>query len=171
MQCVNSWCRNNYNEDGERDDIRLTQASEWRMQVSPDTHTIQADQSLPMCPHCGGRARPNVLMFSDGSFDDQREVKQEAAFDEWLEHARKQSKRVAVIEIGAGVVIPTVRRQSEFILRTLGPAHASLLRINPEHSEIGHVTGFSDATTRLLSMTSDSLAILRRLDGLLDAAA
>jgi len=159
MQCV-------ANCTADQRNIWLSRDSEWQMKTSPTTHAVQADQPLPTCRNCGGRSRSNVWMFSDGSFDDQREAEQEAACNAWLSHARKFGANVAVIEIGAGVAIPTVRRTSERIVRAIGLEHASLLRINPEHPEIPDM-GVHATSTRLLSVTSDSLTILRRLDTML----
>ncbi|WP_342344156.1 SIR2 family NAD-dependent protein deacylase [Aromatoleum petrolei] len=86
------------------------------------------DTEPPRCPHCGGIARPNILMFDDWDWIHTRSAAQSEALAAW--HARVN--RIVVIEIGAGVDIPTVRRFSE---RAMG----TLLRINPRAPEIpGH---------------------------------
>lgn len=75
----------------------------------------------PRCPHCGGIARPNILMFGDWGWIAQRTELQEAALVAWLEHVR----RPLVIELGAGESVPTVRRFAESI-------GERLVRINPQ---------------------------------------
>lgn len=82
---------------------------------------------LPTCPSCGGIARPNVLMFGDGQWSDERTARQESHLETWF----TQSARFCVVELGAGKSVPTVRRFSESILRSGG----SLVRINPRDSD------------------------------------
>lgn len=79
----------------------------------------------PRCPHCGALARPNILMFGDGSWLEQRSARQEAAQSAWL----RQVRRPVVIEIGAGTVIPSVRHFSQQILHYF---NGRLIRINPD---------------------------------------
>jgi len=75
----------------------------------------------PRCPHCGGVARPNILMFGDWAWIPRRTEAQEAGLVAWLEHVR----RPVVIELGAGENVPTVRRFAESI-------GDRLVRINPQ---------------------------------------
>lgn len=64
---------------------------------------------LPKCPHCGGLARPNILMFGDADWLSVRTAGQRAVFDHW----RREIERPVVIEIGAGKSVSTIRRFSE----------------------------------------------------------
>ena len=75
----------------------------------------------PRCPHCGGGARPNILMFGDWNWIARRTEAQQVALVAWLERVR----RPMVIEIGAGENVPTVRRFAE-------SSGGRLLRINPQ---------------------------------------
>lgn len=75
----------------------------------------------PRCPHCDAVARPNILMFGDWGWLEQRTRGQEERFAAWYGDAG----RIVVVEIGAGTAIPTVRRLGE-------RAGATLLRINPQ---------------------------------------
>ncbi len=94
------------------------------VEVDPDT--MRARPPLPRCPGCGGLARPNILMFGDWSWLPSRTARQEQRFEAWLRTAKKS--RLAVIEIGAGTAVPTVRMLSERM--AVGPG-ARLVRINP----------------------------------------
>ncbi|HEV7401511.1 MAG TPA: Sir2 family NAD-dependent protein deacetylase [Chthoniobacteraceae bacterium] len=90
--------------------------------VEVDETTMRALSDLPRCPDCGALARPNILMFGDGEWDASRSALQEGRYDEWLD--RMRGRRIVAIELGAGLAIPTVRRQCETYARTL-------IRINP----------------------------------------
>jgi hypothetical protein len=58
-------------------------------------------------------SRPNILMFGDWSWLPERTHAQEQCFQAFLEqHA---DARIAVIELGAGSAIPTIRATSERI--------------------------------------------------------
>ncbi|AOI77967.1 SIR2 family NAD-dependent protein deacylase [Burkholderia sp. NRF60-BP8] len=74
-----------------------------------DETTCRLVGDLPRCPHCGGLARPNILMFGDTGWLGARYDAQARALEEWIARAG----RVAVVEIGAGTAIPTVRLSSE----------------------------------------------------------
>jgi len=78
----------------------------------------------PRCPHCGGLARPNILMFNDSGWIETRTQAQAERQARWLAGAR----RPVVVELGAGLAIPSVRRFSERLVRQHG---ARLVRINP----------------------------------------
>lgn len=81
----------------------------------------------PRCRHCGAIARPNILMFSDWEWLDQRSHVQRRAFELW----RSRAERVLTIELGAGTAIPSIRRIGE---ATNGP----LIRINTRESAVRH---------------------------------
>lgn len=65
--------------------------------------------AFPCCPWCGGLARPNILMFGDGEWLDERSRDQQSRLALW----RRTVERLVVIEIGAGTAIPSVRRFGE----------------------------------------------------------
>jgi len=73
-----------------------------------DSKTDRALDPLPKCKHCQGIARPNVLMFGDFYFLDSRHEIQESNYDLWISSVI--GKKIAIIEIGAGKAVPTVRK-------------------------------------------------------------
>lgn len=79
------------------------------LQVFVDSHTCRLLSELPTCPRCGAMARPNILMFDDYEWIDERTERQYAQFERWRERVSK----LVVIEIGAGKAVSTVRRFSE----------------------------------------------------------
>lgn len=91
-----------------------------------DEATMRAQDPLPLCPECGKICRPNIFMFGDWSWLQERAREQSSAFDQFM---RKNSDhRIAVIEMGAGVEIPTIQNLSERIGRK---KNVTVIRINP----------------------------------------
>jgi len=101
-----------------------------REEVPVDFETMRA-RHIPLCPRCGGTARPNILMFSDFSWIGGRSHGQQIRFDIFLEQHRKE--RLAIIEMGAGSAIPTIRYTSE---RLGERGNATVVRINPREPQI-----------------------------------
>ncbi len=95
--------------------------------VDVDPETIRATSPLPLCPTCGKLARPNILMFGDGEWRDERTSEQEARLNAWLRENR--GKKIVAIEMGAGLAVPTVRVTSERL-------SDALVRINPREPEV-----------------------------------
>lgn len=102
--------------------------------VDVDPQTFRARGELPCCPTCGGLARPNVLMFGDGSWDDARTGLQHERLATFL---ARGTRGLVVLECGAGVSVPTVRAFTEGLARR----GAALVRVDPRASEVprGHV--------------------------------
>lgn len=105
--------------------------------VQVDEEAFLAREPLPRCPHCGGLARPNILMFGDDAWIGGRTDDQDDRFRAWLAGLEKDRASGAVIELGAGTAIPTVRFCSERVARQL---RGSLIRINPRECQVpgGH---------------------------------
>ena len=103
--------------------------------VRVDEETFRAQEPLPRCTTCGGLARPNVLMFGDWSWISTRTEVQNSRRSAWLKRISRDGLRLAVVEIGAGEAVATVRRQSEYVARAYG---ATLIRINPRDYTVPH---------------------------------
>ena len=95
-------------------------------EIPVDLDQFEAKGDLPMCPSCERLARPNILMFGDWNWDEHRTGGQEENLNAWLTTMR--GKSLAVIEIGAGKSISTVRDFSDNLFEREG---VSLVRINP----------------------------------------
>ena len=67
-------------------------------------------------------------MFDDWEFNSDRTSLQYARYRDWIR--RVEGKRVVAIELGAGLAIPTVRRECEL-------RGDVLIRINPREAETG----------------------------------
>jgi NAD-dependent SIR2 family protein deacetylase len=100
-------------------------------QIPVDLATMRAGH-IPRCPRCKGVSRPNILMFGDWSWLPDRTHQQEQRLQQFLDD--HGDKRIAVIEMGAGTAIPTIRATSE----RLGWRYeaATVIRINLRESEI-----------------------------------
>ncbi len=117
-----------------------------------DESTMRAGDPLPRCLVCGKVCRPNILMFGDNSWLHNRTLKQNQAFDRFINN--NSGRRIVVIEMGAGEAIPTIRKISERIGRK---KNATVLRINPREPAISkpHMT-----------MSCGALAGLKQIDEL-----
>jgi len=102
-----------------------------REEIPVDEATMRASH-IPQCPRCGGVARPNILMFGDWSWLADRTRGQEMRFDSFC--AQHRGEPLAVIEMGAGTAIPTIRHTSEQLGQA---AKATVIRINPREPQIG----------------------------------
>jgi NAD-dependent SIR2 family protein deacetylase len=105
-------------------------------QVTIDETTMRAREPLPICPHCGALARPNILMFNDWSWESSRTSMQQSGLNAWLRQVGNSP--TVIIECGAGTAIPTVRRFCEEAADSPG---RSLIRINLREPEVpeGHL--------------------------------
>nr|MEE2825578.1 Sir2 family NAD-dependent protein deacetylase [Planctomycetota bacterium] len=98
-----------------------------------ETKTLRAVSPLPRCPKCHSIARPNILMFQDGDWVSRHAREQLDRYEQWLNQLAGHS--LAVLEIGAGTAVPTVRMEAERLARLPG---ATLIRINPrDHDSPG----------------------------------
>jgi NAD-dependent SIR2 family protein deacetylase len=128
-------------------------ADEFVPQVDP--RRCELLNATPACPHCGGLARPNILMFNDSGWIEQRADRQAQRHGAWLAKVR----RPVVVEIGAGSAIPSVRHFSHQVIQQ---HNGRLIRINPRESE---VPGRLD-----VGLPCGSLAALSAIDTLLNPA-
>jgi NAD-dependent SIR2 family protein deacetylase len=94
-----------------------------------DADACRLRNAPPTCPHCGGLARPNILMFGDGDWLERRSDAQAARQQAWLAKAR----RPVVVELGAGTAIPSVRHFSNHIVHQ---HRGRLVRINPREPRV-----------------------------------
>ena len=94
-----------------------------------DEATMRARDPLPRCPNCGALSRPNILMFGDWDWLEQREQAQSARFNAWL---AQLDGLLAVIECGAGTGLPTVRLYSQ----RMAALHGNLIRINLREAQV-----------------------------------
>ena len=97
-----------------------------------DLHELRARDPLPSHPDLQGMLRPNILMFGDWTWNDQRTQQQEKRLRDWIGSHR--ASRIAIIELGAGTTIPSVRYQSESLLSQA--LQSTLIRINPREAHL-----------------------------------
>jgi NAD-dependent SIR2 family protein deacetylase len=84
--------------------------------------------NLPKCAITGEILRPNVLLFNDNEFNKTIVSEQEERFEKFMNNIDK-NKKIAILEIGAGTEIPTIRLIGEYIKNNFG---AELIRVNLE---------------------------------------
>ena len=125
-----------------------------REEIPVDLETMRAGR-IPVCPRCGGAARPNILMFGDWSWISDRTAGQERKFDEFVTDHRASA--LVVVELGAGTAIPTIRHTSEQLGQRCG---ATVIRINPREAQ---------AASTHISLPCGALEGLRGIAAALDA--
>jgi len=111
---------------------------------------FKAKEPLPNCPYCGAMARPNILMFGDFSWEYSRTDAQRDRLTTWMDTLEREGAKLAIVEMGAGTAVPTVRNTSEQIAKRFD---IPLIRINPRESfgaEIEIPMGALDALTKIL---------------------
>jgi NAD-dependent SIR2 family protein deacetylase len=89
---------------------------------------FKAKEPLPSCPFCGAMARPNILMFGDYGWEYARTDGQRERLGNWIARLENEGAKLAIVEMGAGTSVPTVRQTSEQIAQRFG---VPLIRINP----------------------------------------
>lgn len=128
-------------------------ADSWEPEVDESACMLLSD--LPRCPHCGGVARPAILMFGDSEWIDHRLRVQLARLQGW----RSKVERLLVIEIGAGTAIPSVRLFGE-------GQDAPIIRINPDEAKTDADRGVSLTMRGIEAMQGIASALIER--GFLD---
>ena len=100
-----------------------------------DVSTLRMSHPLPQGPPGADEqvlARPNILMFGNWEFVGTRTSAQEGRYEQFQESLKEVN--FAVIEIGAGTSVPTIRYQSQDITENF--KEATLIRINPMEPEV-----------------------------------
>ncbi len=96
-----------------------------RAPVEIELATMRA-RRIPRCPHCGDVARPNILMFGDDGWIPYRTEQQRLRFEAFLDDCG--DAKLAVVELGAGTAVPTIRFTTERLALRPG---ATAIRVNP----------------------------------------
>ncbi len=92
---------------------------------------FKAKEPLPCCPKCAAVARPNILMFGDFGWEYFRTDMQRDRLGSWMNTLEYKGAKLAIVEVGAGTAVPTVRHTSEQIAKRF---NVPLIRINPRES-------------------------------------
>ncbi|CEG42323.1 Sirtuin family, catalytic core small domain [Plasmopara halstedii] len=97
------------------------------------------------CPECGGKGRPNVLMFHDrqwiaNTLEEKRYIAWESVMEQMLQE--DPTLNLVVLEIGCGTRVPSVRRETEMVvadvIESCGRPQAKLIRVNVENPACDH---------------------------------
>ncbi len=92
---------------------------------------FKAKEPLPYCPFCGAMARPNILMFGDFEWEYARTNAQRERLVTWMDTIEAEGGKIAIIELGAGTAVLTVRNTSNQIAKRFD---VPVIRINPRES-------------------------------------
>jgi transcriptional accessory protein Tex/SPT6 len=96
------------------------------------------------------------MMFGDGGWNGDRTDSQGQMETKWLRNLQSKEAQIAVIELGAGTAIPSVRYFSHQLLRT---HDAKLVRINVRESDVStaNEVGLSMGALEALHRIADRL--------------
>ncbi len=94
----------------------------WKLTPWTDTNVIGN------CDECGQPRRPNILMFNDGGYIDEHQSEVKTAYNKFIKDHRR--KKVAIITIGAGQAVPTIKYEINMLLSKL--PHSTVIKINPD---------------------------------------
>lgn len=130
-------------------------ASAKKIEITVDTDTMMAVK-VPLCPICDKVLRPNILMFGDCSWNHRLVERSDDLLRSWLQEVRQQGARLAIVEIGAGTAIPSVRIFSERIANSM---RTHYVRINPRETYVD---------SRGIAIKSSGLKALKAIDKAID---
>jgi len=137
-----------------------------------DHETEAFETNHPSCIFCGKAARPAILMFGDSAWQDVES--QRARWSRWSsavqtlasETREKQVLKVAILEIGAGGNVTTVRGTAERELTGFlrAGASAALIRVNPDLP----LADDEELSNNVISVMTGGLEALTKIDGILN---
>ncbi len=107
---------------------KLWSANSTHIKIKED---FKVKKPLPHCPDCTKVSRPNILMFGDFGWNYARTDFQRERLKLWINTIEKNNAKLAIVEIGAGTAVPTVRNTSEQIAKNF---NVPLIRINPREN-------------------------------------
>lgn len=129
------------------------------------------DGNHPHCPRCAKPLRPSILMFSDADWCDN--LAQKDRWVAWQQAVEEQATaqhgdaasaplRVAILEVGAGGNVTTIRQLAENTVDSIRDRGgvATLIRVNPD-LPLADSSSRQDAT---ISLPSYGLAALKQID-------
>ena len=120
-----------------------------------DEKYCQLTNDFPTCPHWGGMARPNILMFGDWHWQSQMQDEKEQKLMAWL----KQVNNLAIIELGSGTAVPSVRNFSERLIGYPINESVNLLRVNLREPQVPNKSNCFGVSMGAL----DSLMLLNKV--------
>jgi len=111
------------------------------------------DSNHPRCKFCNSLARPAILMFGDWKWNrDDAQGTQSYRWQHMISrYGKERGMKTVIVEIGAGINVPTVRMNSERMLSD-NPDTLTLIRINPDFPTIRKAKGISIQDTGLKSL-------------------
>jgi NAD-dependent SIR2 family protein deacetylase len=122
-----------------------------------DSAECRLTNEPPSCIACSGLARPNIMMFGDWHWVNERNQAQRRREAKWFDQVTNSLGNVVIVEIGAGTSIPSVRNFSHRISREFG---ARIIRINPREPQVpsSKDVGIASGATRALQGIEDARA-------------
>ena len=86
------------------------------------------DWTVNSCPSCGGKMRPNILMFNDRGYIDEHQYQIKKEYEKFIKD--NCSKNVVLLTIGAGDAVPTISTEVNSLMRKI--SKITQIVINPD---------------------------------------
>uniref|UniRef100_M4C5V0 Macro domain-containing protein n=2 Tax=Hyaloperonospora arabidopsidis (strain Emoy2) TaxID=559515 RepID=M4C5V0_HYAAE len=125
-----------------------------------ETYRIDDPAGIPKCPKCGGRM--STFLREDNTFLESGIKDGRDRYEKWLtrvmDQVQNKSKKMVILEVGAGFNTPTVLRLPDE--RLAFHDGVQLVRVNPEYPEMPfrcHGVGVTDDATSALDYISHHL--------------
>lgn len=124
-----------------------------------DTEHCLWEGPLPSCPKCAALVRPNILMFNDFHWEDTRHRLQRGHLQAWLKQWSGDNSLPppVIIELGAGMAIPSVRNFSAYAQKK---TQGAIIRINPTAAQVSSAKDVGLAMGALAALNAMA-AVLR----------
>ena len=90
-------------------------------------------QDIPRCPHCGELLKPNIRC--DHSFVETPHLRYLMNYQSFIQDCLHEKGKTILLELGCGFNTPSIIRYPFETLTRYSP-YFSMIRINPDHSEI-----------------------------------
>ena len=136
----------------------------WEMQLADDGSDVIVSE-LPKCPGCNSVARPMVFMFEDTTVIPKYSSAQDQRYNAWLRELTANRAKLVVLEIGAGVVIPTIRWEGEKICQQF---KCPLIRVNPQNCTLKIIIGGGNKVSfPFVPLKEPALRAIKAVDDLL----
>lgn len=97
------------------------------LDINLETFQVKNPDKIPRCSSCGNLARPNVSFFSDTyqTFDASRTTLAKQRLLAWLQQAENTNKSLAIIEVGCGTSLHSLRFETEELCRNFTSSSSS----------------------------------------------
>jgi len=116
---------------------------------------------IPRCIACGGKARPNIVMFNDCNFVDGIETSHYLEWEQVADEFAAKGAKIAILEVGCGLNVPSIRVHTEELLHKWPTS--TLIRVNPTESSYTFIEKNEEHDSRFIGLQLPALQAMELL--------